>query len=95
MKGNGETRVQSLYLAPDEESLSAIATDRLHSQLAERLQRLIQDLAANDLPLALLDLAQLHRTVSGCDAEQLARVRSACATATLDFVLDTQGLHRE
>ena len=95
MNGNGETRVHSLYLAPDEESLSAIATDRLHSQLTARLQRLIQDLAVNDLPLALLDLAQLHRTVSGCDAEQLARARSACATATLDFVLDREGIRRE
>ena len=95
MKGNGETTVHSVYLAPDEEPLSAIATDRMHSQLTARLQRLIQDLALNDLPLALLDLAQLHRTVSGCDAEQLARVRSACATATLDFGLDTEGSRRE
>lgn len=68
--------------------LFARATDRLHSQIAARLRRLIEDLAINDLPLALLDLAQLHRTISSLDADEFEQLRSAVATATLDFAVE-------
>jgi hypothetical protein len=75
-------------VASRQDLLIAMGIDRLHSQLAARLLRLIGDLAVNDLPLALLDLAQLHRTISNLDAEELAQLRSALPTATLDFTAE-------
>jgi hypothetical protein len=76
-----KNRLRQVELRKD--LLFAMAT-RLHPQIAARLRRLIDDLAVDDLPLALLDLAQLHRTISSLDAEELAQVRSALARATRD-----------
>lgn len=47
-----------------QDNLSAIIDDELPPELRERVQALLSDLAGNDLSMALLDLAQLYRSLT-------------------------------
>ena len=49
-------------------NLSAILAQDLPPKLRKRVLPLLNDLAANDLSMALLDLAQLHRSLTAGDA---------------------------
>ncbi len=53
-----------------------------------RVQRLLEDLAGNDLPMALLDLSQLHRLVAGARPDHMAEALAAMAPAV--FGLEAQ-----
>ena len=46
-------------------NLSAVVDDQLPAELRERVRSLLSNLARNDLSMALLDLAQLSRTLTG------------------------------
>ena len=65
--------------------LLAILDERLRSDLKMRVRRLLNDLADNDLPMALLDLAQLHRAVGAAMPENVARSRATLAATLLEY----------
>jgi len=48
-----------------QDNASAVIDDELPAELKERVQALLGDLARKDFSMALLDLAQLSRTVTG------------------------------
>jgi len=78
----GEARPQTIS-AGDEgtvaSTLFAVAEEHLRSELRMRVRRLLDDLARNELSMAFLDLAQLHRAVISLAPEQVAAVRATCA----------------
>ncbi len=59
--------------------LFAVAEEQFRSDLRMRVRRLLDDLARNDLSMAFLDLAQLHRAVIALAPEQLSAVRATRA----------------
>ena len=67
------------------DALLAILDERLRSDLKTRVRRLLNDLAADDLPMALLHLAQLHRAIGAATPENVARSRATLAATLLEF----------
>lgn len=67
-------------------AMFAIANENLETQVKLRMQRLLLDLANNDMCMAFLDLGQLQRVVSGMAPENLARVRAQCTAQWLGDV---------
>jgi len=65
--------------------LLAILDERLRADLKTRVRRLLNDLAADDLPMALLDLAQLHRAIGAATPENVNRSRATLAATLLEF----------
>ena len=79
--GERRTEIQS--------NLSAVVDDELPAELRERVRSLLSDLARNDLSMALLDLAQLSRSLAGTAraAAGVNRTSPAPGTATSVRVL--------
>lgn len=56
-------------LRASDPGLATIIGDELPPELKRRVRTLVADLARDDLPMALLDLAQLHRALTGIASE--------------------------
>lgn len=86
----GDGPIPALTITNDRRAnvLFAIVDEHVQTELKMRVRRLLSDLVNDDLPMALLDLAQLHRAVAAMRPENVDRARSSLEAGLVQYEMD-------